>query len=278
MDLLAISVGNTRTKWARFTDDSDAGSDASGAVDNALLLAPATGPDTGASILAPSGADPDNTACVIASVNTPVADRIEASLASLLTRGILRVRRDLEIPIRHALRDDTTVGTDRLLNALAAYRKAQQACVVIDAGTAMTVDFIDGEGTFHGGAILPGLDMMLQSLHQRTAALPNLAYEPPVIDPDQGPFGRDTKSAMLLGVRAAAVGAARYLVEQYAEFYGGYPIVIATGGNARALFENDEVVEHIVPELTLLGIRECWRAAMQDSSEGELSTADEPEP
>lgn len=278
MDLLAISIGNTRTKWARFIDGANAGSDASGAIDNTLLLAPATGPDTSASILAPSGADPDTTACVIASVNNPVADRLEAALATQLTRTVLRVRRDIAIPILHALRDDTTVGTDRLLNALAAYRKAQQACVVIDAGTAMTVDFIDGEGTFHGGAILPGLDMMLQSLHQRTAALPNLTYEAPHLDAGQGPFGRDTKSAMLQGVRAAAIGAARYLVEQYAEFYGGYPIVIATGGNARALFENDEIVEHIVPELTLLGICECWRDAMQDTSQDELSAADEPEP
>jgi type III pantothenate kinase len=268
MDLLAISVGNTRTKWARC---DSGGVEASGAIDNADLVAQ---PRVGAEVLAQSGSDPDSVACVLASVNDPVADRIGAGLSPLLARGVLRVRRDLEIPIRHALRDDTTVGTDRLLNALAAYRKSKQACVIVDAGTAITVDFVDGQGVYHGGAIAPGLDMMLRALHEHTAALPSLRYEHPILDEGQGPFGRDTKAAMLQGVRSAGIGMTRYLVEQYAEYYGGYPIVIATGGNARLLFDADEVVEHIVPELTLLGIHECWRSALEREGDDESTQID----
>jgi hypothetical protein len=64
---------------------------------------------------------------------------------------------------------------------------------------------------------------------------------------------------MLLGVQSAAVGMARVLIDRYAEFYGAYPQIIATGGDARALFEGDELVEHIVPELTLLGIEAACR-------------------
>jgi hypothetical protein len=60
---------------------------------------------------------------------------------------------------------------------------------------------------------------------------------------------------MLVGVRGAARGLAHELIDRYAEFYGAYPQIVATGGDARALFEGDEVIEHIVPDLTLLGIQ-----------------------
>ena len=52
------------------------------------------------------------------------------------------------------------VGEDRLLNAAAAFDKLNQSCVVVDAGTALTIDYIDGKGTFHGGAIVPGAQLI----------------------------------------------------------------------------------------------------------------------
>jgi type III pantothenate kinase len=207
-------------------------------------------------------------AVVIASVHAHVADKLQARLESALGAEIYRVGRDLEIPILHSLDDPTTVGQDRLLNALGAFARFGQACVIIDAGTAITVDLIDGEGNFHGGAIAPGLNMMLRSLHQQTSALPELTYEAP--DPARGVLGKDTRHAMLLGVRAAAVGLAHLLIDQYAEFYGGYPRVVATGGDAPTLFEKDELVEHVLPELQLLGVAElCKRSVTQAEDESE---------
>ncbi len=194
---------------------------------------------------------------VMASVNDPVAAQVEGAVG----REVARFGRDLTIPIVNTLDDDSTVGQDRLLNALGAWSRAKQAIVIVDCGTAMTLDFVDGEGVFQGGAIGPGLNMMLRALHERTAALPEVAYEPSpgvASEADAGvAFGKDTRRAMLLGVQAAAQGMVRVLVERYATAYGGYPQVVATGGDARALFEGpgaDELVEHIVPDLTLLGI------------------------
>ena len=77
-----------------------------------------------------------------------------------------RVGDDLPIPIQVDLAPETITGSDRLLNAVAAFDVLQQACVVVDAGTAVTVDFIDGKGTFHGGAIAPGARMQLAALHK----------------------------------------------------------------------------------------------------------------
>ena len=172
---------------------------------------------------------------------------------------------DIAVPLRHNLDDASTLGQDRQLCALAAYSRARQACVVVDAGTAITVDFVDGEGVFQGGVIAPGLAMMLGSLHEQTSALPSLGWTPP--DKARGPFGKDTKHAMLLGVQAAARGLVRHVVETYAEAYEAYPQIVATGGDAPALFEGDEVVEHVVPDLQLIGILEACRAAVGGEEE-----------
>ncbi len=277
MHVLAISVGNTRTRFGVFRGEGGGVLDQSGVVENEDVEA----------VSAAIGALPLDRAdapAVIATVNQPVSDRIAGTLESRGFKGRLhRFGRDFGVPIEHALTDagGGAVGQDRLLNALGAWTRAQQACVVIDAGTAVTVDFVDGAGVFQGGAIAPGLNMMLRALHEHTAALPLLRYRDPESrsgDAPEGeergppappnPFGKDTPSAMLVGARSAVVGLARLLVDRYAEYFGAYPRVIATGGDAQALFENDPIVEHIVPDLTLLGIHAaCERLLAGDDED-----------
>jgi type III pantothenate kinase len=252
--LIAVSVGNTRTRMGLFVD---------GQIEPAV---PLENGDVGAIAGAILGLHAD-APVVMASVNDAVAGEIERRVAQ--ARGeVARFGRDLSIPIRNTLDDDSTVGQDRLLNALGAWSKARQAIVVVDCGTAMTVDFVDGEGIFQGGAIGPGLNMMLRALHDQTAALPAVTFEAsPVVqgEADAGvAFGKDTRRAMLLGVQSAAQGMMRVLVERYATAYGGYPQVVATGGDARTLFENDDLVEHIVPDLTLLGIEAAVRLLAEE--------------
>ena len=75
---------------------------------------------------------------------------------------------------------------------------------------------------------------------------------------------------MLLGVRNAAVGLARHTIETFAEAYEAYPQIIATGGDAALLFDGDEVIEHVVPDLQLLGIADAVKillAHAEDPSE-----------
>jgi len=107
--------------------------------------------------------------------------------------------------------------------------------------------------------------MMLRALHERTAALPLL--EATIPDAARGVFGKDTRHAMLLGARAAVIGMVRYLIDQYADSYGAYPQVIATGGDAASLFEDEPLVEHIVPDLQLVGILEAVKANDAQSHE-----------
>ena len=257
--VLAVNVGNTRTSFALYT-----GADA----EHRHALANAQ-PDAVADSIAAHAAGAEGCPILIASVNPPVADRLAGALARAVgDERVLRIGDDVGIPVRHTLDEsgERTVGQDRLLNALAAFDVVRQACVVVDAGTAITVDFVDGEGVFHGGAIMPGARMMLRSMNAGAAGLPEveLRAPPTLAEPDSGPFGRNTTDAMLTGVFFAARGAVRALAERYAEFYQAYPQVIATGGDAGALFEGDDIIEAIVPDLTLRGVALAWRAAMSD--------------
>lgn len=250
--VVGLCVGNTRTRvaWVAGTEIHDPQS-----IDNV---------DPVAIVAAAKQLKARHTgrAFVIATVNKPISEKLETLLTG--EGDVYVIGRDLEIPMKHTLDDASTVGQDRLLDALGAYAKLKEACVVVDAGTAVTVDFVDGEGTFHGGVIAPGLRMMLAAMHQQTSALPELAYELP--KPDRGVFGKDTAHAMRLGATNAFIGLVRFTVEKYAEHYQAFPPVIATGGDA-AVLDGDPIVDRIVTDLQMLGLAEVCR---QSAEEGAL--------
>lgn len=203
---------------------------------------------------------------VMASVNDSFADQLASALKDQLSEDVYRVGLDLPIPVQCDLAPETMTGVDRLLNAAAAYDVLKQACILVDAGTAVTVDFVDGDGTFHGGAIAPGGRMQLAALHEHTEELPELDFAAP--EPEA--FGRSTTQAMLKGVHCGIQGLVRILAEQYADHYGAYPTIVATGGDAETLFRGDELIDRIVPDLTLRGIAVAARHAMAATS-GEKS-------
>ncbi|MEM0982578.1 MAG: type III pantothenate kinase [Planctomycetota bacterium] len=254
--LVAIAVGNTRARVGRFER---------GDLIEARSLGDLTAQDARDDLKHALGEDPALVA--IGSVAPTRSDHL-AKLAQEFAPGaeIVRVGKDLPIPILHALDDASTVGHDRLLAALGAYRTAQQACVVIDVGTAVTVDFVDGEGTFQGGAIAPGLQMMLNALNGQTEQLPPLDYERP--SDARGPFGKDTPHAMQLGVTSMVRGLVRDRLESYAEAYGAFPQVIATGGDA-GILEQTELIDHFVPDLQLMGILAAVEGALEDAGDDE---------
>lgn len=261
--LIAVAVGNTRTRIGVFKE---------GELREAESVMNDADPGRAArAFIERTGAE--GSAAVLSAVHPGFADAVADGIDPVTT-DVHRLGRDLPIRIAHGLDDAGTVGHDRLVNAIGAYGRARQACVVIDLGTAMTVDFVDGRGTFQGGAIMPGLRMMLRALHEQTAQLPLLTYERP--DPARGPIGKDTPHAMRLGVTAMVRGAVRELVEQYAEFYEAYPQVVATGGDAGVLEAQGEsglgagVIEHFVPDLQLIGIYTACQLALHEGDEDEL--------
>lgn len=242
VSLLGVCVGNTRTRVGVFRDGLLVESEG-------LVNAEVDGLVRAIRDKARDATD----GVLLASVNDPVADRIAGAL-----EDVRRAGRDFAIGMRTDLHESATPGQDRLLCALGAWSRTHRACIVIDAGTAVTVDYVDEEGVFRGGVIAPGLNMSLRALHEQTAVLPLLRFEAAGL-PD-GPFGRDTAEAMREGARAGIIGLVHLMIDRYAQHAGAYPQVVATGGDAQMLFENDELVEHIVPDLQLMGLWAAWEA------------------
>lgn len=137
-----------------------------------------------------------------------------------------------DVPIGCELRNPAGVGIDRLLGAVAAWRRGGGSDVIaIDAGSAVTVDLVQ-QGIFRGGAILPGLRLQLSSLARGTDLLPDVAKDAFV--PLEIP-GRDTTAAMRTGVMLGVAGAIDRLIERYTELCADRPRVFLTGGDAAAL-------------------------------------------
>jgi type III pantothenate kinase len=193
--------------------------------------------------------DNDSPAVAGASVNPPLVEPLEHAVKQATGQEMEWVGRDIDLPIKVRTDEPDKTGVDRVLNVAAAYEQMGKACVVVDAGTAVTVDVCNDEGNFLGGAIAPGAQTQLDALHEKTAKLPRVELAAP-----KNPIGKTTAEAIQLGVFHGIRGMVKELVEAYATEQGTWPDIIATGGDAPVLFENWELVHAIAPDLTLYGI------------------------
>ncbi len=181
----------------------------------------------------------------------------------VVTHSHIPMTIDVELPAR--------TGVDRLLAAYSAHRyvnnsqnandsrTALQAVIVIQAGTAVTVDLVDAAGVFRGGSIMPGLGLSLQLLAAGTDMLPWLGNH--AVDIRPALPGKNTEQAISAGVNAALVGGASHLVERYRSEsnHGKAMKVIVSGGDGSLLMPHiaqpAEFVNHVVLHgLSLIGI------------------------
>ncbi len=159
-----------------------------------------------------------------------------------------------DVPIATTVDHPEQVGVDRLLNALAwSRRHPGEAAIVIDFGTAITFDLVDRTGSYVGGLIIPGPELIAYSLDRDTSLLPRVA-----IEPDFAPFGTDTESAIIRGVSGVLVaGLDRQIARVRQAFGGGHPVqVVSTGGGAATWTPHVTEIERVIPYLTLEGIRD----------------------
>ncbi|MCL2640228.1 MAG: type III pantothenate kinase, partial [Phycisphaerales bacterium] len=176
MSVLAIDIGNTRVGFNVFT--------AGKAQDPAVRVVHAElEKELGGTLKmlwerAQREAEGDDVGVVVTSVVPTVAERIEWAVREFLGTEVLEIGRDVKVPLKTMLRDEKTVGQDRLLGALAAYVHIEAACAVVQVGSALVVDCIDDDGIFRGGAIAPGLMMGAKALHEFTAQLPVSSLTP----------------------------------------------------------------------------------------------------
>lgn len=142
------------------------------------------------------------------------------------------------------------IGADRLANAIAARHRYGAPCIVIDFGTAVTFDVINHRGEYVGGVIAPGLNLMTEYLHEKTALLPSIEIQKP-----QSPIGKSTREAMLSGAVYGYQGLVKEILLQLKKELRGKTYVVATGGQAQIVTQKIPEIQKIDPLLTLEGLR-----------------------
>lgn len=195
-------------------------------------------------------------AAIFASVNPPSDRAVIGWISEQFGIEPLRFPLDVPLPMENRCEPPEAVGGDRLANAVAAHHEARAKCLIVDAGTAVTVDAVAGDGAaFLGGAILPGIGLAAHSLAKGTALLPNLTVK------ESGPaIGTSTAAAISSGVARGVAGAIDRLLEDMSKELGGCGQVFLTGGEAVRIERLCKTPMTLRPHLTLTGLALAWAA------------------
>ncbi len=148
------------------------------------------------------------------------------------------------------------VGADRVMNTLAAHRLHGTACVVVDFGTSTNIDVVSARGEFLGGALAPGIEISMDALASRAAALRSVELVAP-----RSVIGKNTVECLQSGVLYGFAGQVDGLVRRIVAELGpqaGPVTVLGTGGLAPLVRGISETITDYVPDLTLVGLRLTW--------------------
>ncbi|MGD2252732.1 MAG: type III pantothenate kinase [Anaerolineales bacterium] len=189
----------------------------------------------------------------LASVVPPLTGTFIEACVEYIEQQPLVVDTGVKTGVSIRYEDPKAVGADRVVDAAAVHTLYGGPACVVDFGTGTTFDAISKEGDYLGGAIAPGIVIAAEALFQRTAKLPRveLARPPSVI-------GRNTVQAMQSGLLFGYVGLVEGMVARMREELGPEMKVIGTGGLAKLIAAETEVIEILAPWLTLEGLRIIW--------------------
>ncbi|HST42145.1 MAG TPA: type III pantothenate kinase [Conexibacter sp.] len=152
------------------------------------------------------------------------------------------------MPIRYE--NPREIGADRLVNAVAAFERIGAACVVVDFGTAITFDPVSETGEYLGGIITPGVEISMEALTERAAALPKIDLVEP-----RALIGKTTVDAIRSGIVYGFAGQVDGIVRRLRAELGEETATIATGGLAQAIVPFTEEIDETDDLLTLTGLR-----------------------
>ncbi|HBH81138.1 MAG TPA: pantothenate kinase, partial [Nitrospira sp.] len=140
------------------------------------------------------------------------------------------------------------IGSDRIVNAAAAYEKFRRDLIIVDFGTATTFCAVSETGTYLGGGIAPGLGISAEALFSRAAKLSKVELARP-----KTVIGTDTASSIQSGLIFGYAGLVDTLIQRIEAEMGRSSFVIATGGLAQIIASEARSIQHIEPFLTLQG-------------------------
>jgi type III pantothenate kinase len=245
--LLVVDVGNTQTHFALFSGEvlvehfrlatvrESTADELGAALSNLLALREMELEDISASVLS-------STVPVLRPEWTTMARHYLGHEMLVVGPGI-----KTGMPLRYD--NPREIGPDRLANAVAAYERVGGACIVVDFGTAITYDPVSATGEYLGGVIAPGVEISLDALTERAAALPKIdLVEPRTL------IGKTTVDAIRSGVMYGTAGQVDSIVARLRDELGGAH-TIATGGMAPLIAPLCSSIDEVDGLLTLAGLR-----------------------
>ncbi len=194
---------------------------------------------------------------VVASVNPKTETNFYKYLGKKHKKKVLVIGREIKPMIPILVENPKKLGIDRLLNALAAYRRTKTSTIVIDFGTAITIDMVSKEGEFMGGLILPGIRTSAYALNKQTALLPEIDVKRPAKI-----IGNNVENAIKAGIYFGTVGSIVYIIREVRRVYGNLQYTIATGGDAKTFKKDISEIDKFIPRLTLDGIRIAFEESL----------------
>ncbi len=190
---------------------------------------------------------------VIASVVPGLDDIIKGALTGhLLPNRVMPLWAGADIPYGMPLDVDnpSEVGADRVVNAVAAYERFKASVIVVDFGTAVTLDYVTPDGRYAGGVIAPGVSISADALHEKTAKLPRVEFARP-----RAVIGQNTDDAIRSGLYWGLAGLVDGVLQKMMDEAGTTPKIIATGGDATLLAAASRFIKEIDEHLTLKGLK-----------------------
>ena len=245
--LLTIDIGNSQVVWGVFQDSKLVGSWrlatnlTKTADEYGILLI---------SLLKESGFSPTQiTGSIISSVVPPLTPVFKNLLESFFHHSPLVVSTDFPLGLTLRYENPREIGTDRLVNAAAAFHLYKTGLIIVDFGTATTFCTVTAKGEYLGGAIAPGLKSAADSLHLQTAKLPTVDLTCP-----DSVIGKDTASSIQSGLIFGYTGLVDEIVTRIQKEVKPISMVIATGGLAPIIAPISRTIQEVRSYLTLEGL------------------------
>jgi len=258
MNIIAIDIGNTNITVALFIKDQEQFIESLPGEATVQLTSLLKSAWDKIPIVKTSKEKKRNGVIVASSVKPAWTKAVRQIVKEELGEKIHIIGKDVPLPMPLWVDEPKKVGTDRVVSAAAAYAVVEDAVVVADVGTAVTIDMVDQNGVFQGGAICPGFEISARALKDNTAQLPIVAVTRP-----KEPYGKTTTDAINCGLYYSVIGMLEEIIRRYAEKIGRWPHTILTGSAAKLIKDDCQFIDSCVPDLVVKGIFLAYRKYLE---------------
>ncbi len=256
MNLIAVDIGNTNIRLGLFLKGEEKEVESVPGVSEAVLKRELKQMWEKIPISKSSKEKKRNGVIVASSVKPAWTKTIRKIAEQQLGEKILLIGKEIPFPMDLSVEKTykDRIGTDRVVTAAAAYAVVEDAVVVADFGTAVTIDLVDEKGVFMGGAIVPGFEASAQALKDCAVQLPKIKVTKPT-----SVYGTNTAQAINCGLYYSAIATLQEIVRRFAETIGRWPQTIITGAAAELIKDDCKFIDNYVPNLVIKGIALAYR-------------------